>query len=68
MSGDATLWSEMASSSARGYGGSNVMLVRNESSTDMSLVAMLASCSPAALQGRDLLSSLCASSVWLRKW
>jgi len=27
------------------------MLLRNESSTDMSLVAMLASCSPVALQG-----------------
>lgn len=34
---------------SRGYAGSNVMLLRNESSTDMSLVAMLASCSPLAL-------------------
>lgn len=44
----ATAWSEMAN---RGYSGSNVMLVRNESSNDVSLVAMLASCSPVALQG-----------------
>lgn len=44
----ATAWAEMAN---RGYSGSNVMLVRKESSNDMSLVAMLASCSPVALQG-----------------
>ena len=51
LTGDAASLSAMASNGARGYGGSNVMLVRNESSTDMSLVAMLASCSPVALQG-----------------
>ncbi|KAG0577225.1 hypothetical protein KC19_5G140800 [Ceratodon purpureus] len=34
----------------RGFGNSNVMLVRNESSTDMSIVAMLSSCNPVALQ------------------
>lgn len=47
-----TAWLEMANNVGRaaGYGGSNVMLLRNESSTDMSLVAMLASCSPVALQ------------------
>lgn len=44
----AAPWSEMANHG--GYSGSNVMLVRNESSTDMSLVTMLASCAPAALQ------------------
>jgi hypothetical protein len=43
-------WLEMASN-GRGFANSNVMLVRNESSTDMSIVAMLASCSPVALQG-----------------
>lgn len=44
----ATAWAEMAN---RGYSGSNVMLVRNEGSNDMPLVAMLASCTPVALQG-----------------
>jgi hypothetical protein len=51
LTGDATSWFEMENNGSRAYGGSNVMLVRNESSTDMSLVAMLASCSPVALQG-----------------
>lgn len=37
-------------STVSGYGGPNVMLVRNESSTD-TLVAMLASCSSVQLQG-----------------
>lgn len=46
-------WLEMASN-GRGFANSNVMLVRNESSTDMSIVAMLASCSPVALQGSDM--------------
>ena len=43
-------WMEMANNGRGGYGGSNVMLMRTESSTD-TLVAMLASCSPVALQG-----------------
>ena len=47
---DRFSWLEMASS-GRSYGNSNVMLVRNESSTDMSIVATLASCSPVTLQG-----------------
>jgi len=47
----ATAWSEMANHGGRGYSGPNVMLVRDESATDMSLVAMLASCSPVPLQG-----------------
>jgi hypothetical protein len=38
-------WMEMANNGRGGYGGSNVMLMRTESSTD-TLVAMLASCSP----------------------
>lgn len=46
-----TAWLEMANNVGRGYGGSNVMLLRNESSTDLSLASMLASCSPLALQG-----------------
>lgn len=44
---------DMASNVGRGgysRGGSNVVPVRNDSSTD-TLVAMLASCSPVALQG-----------------
>ena len=42
-------WVEMANN--RGYGGPNVMLMQTESSSTDTLVAMLASCSPVALQG-----------------